>query len=115
IVEPAGVLTRAVRTATASPSLLAVSGGVLALLLTCLLGHPLLIVQVLWIFMLILGVATGLAPAVTRPWRSRIAAVLAVAVLVSLPIRILAVWHTADLSRVVIGAGPPANLDDNLV
>jgi O-antigen ligase len=115
IVEPAGVLTRAVRTATASPSLLAASGGVLAFLLTCLLGHPLLIVQVLWIFMLVFGVATGLAPGVMRPWRGRIAAVLAAAVLVSLPIRILAVWHTADLSRVVIGAGPPVDLDDNIV
>src|SRR5262249_20050857 len=52
-----------------SMAFVALTGGVLAFLLTCLLGHPFLIVQVLWLFLLAVGCSTGLVPSVTSSSR----------------------------------------------
>jgi O-antigen ligase len=96
---------------------MALTGGVFAFLLTCLLGHPFLIVQVLWLFMLMVGCSTGLImPATAVPrLQSWIAALLVFAVLVSVPVRVWAVRRTADLTHVVIGAGPLSDKDDSIV
>jgi len=117
IAEPARSAFRAGQAAMGRPAFLAVTGGVLSFLLTCVLGHPLLIVQVVLLFMLVLGAAGGLGPTVAMggPWRGRLVAALALIVVASLPFRISARLRTADLDHVVIGADRPSGRDDTRI
>ena len=102
----------------ARPVLAGLAGGLLAFLVTCLSGHPFLITEVLWLFFLMLGVATGLAPVpssgATGRWGHRIAIVLTVFVLISAPIRLWQLRQTADLDHVVIGASDVKDSIDGL-
>jgi len=87
------------------PEALGVTAGLLAFLLTCLGGHPLLLPRVLVPFGLFVGVAAGWTPAGSpRPWLRRVAVAAACAVLATAPIRAWQTRQTVDLTGVVIGA-----------
>jgi hypothetical protein len=102
---------RAKRAAQVQPARFAVAGGVLAFLISCLAGHPLLTPSVLWLFFAALGGAVGESsappgePAVSRAWTRRVAPVLMLLVLATAPVRFWQLQHT-DLRRSAIGAGP---------
>jgi O-antigen ligase len=121
LAAPAGVVARRVRDRTASPALVGLAGGVLAFLVTSLAGHPLLIVPVLFLFLLTLGVATGVsapdAPQATAPLSGRGrwgAAAAAVVLISSVPLRIASEHQAADLDNVVIGASRVAGRLDEV-
>jgi O-antigen ligase len=83
------------------PGAAAVAGGLIAFLLTCLAGHPLLIDHVRLLFFAMLGVGAGLAdaPPAGRPARgSRAVSWIAALLLLLLPMRL---WFDRR-------AGPPA-------
>ena len=54
---------------TASPLLVALTWGVVAFLVSCVLGHPLLTPQVLTLFLLALGAMAGVLPEPPAPAR----------------------------------------------
>lgn len=92
---------------TAPDVSLALAGGVLALLLSCLASHPLLITEVLWIFLLVTGLAAGFnpqPPARYAAWARRIAVAAAVVLAISVPIRLWQYRQVVDLEGVIIGA-----------
>jgi len=67
------------------------TGGSFAFLLTCFLGHPLLVPLCVWLFFLTLGLVSGLSPAMTRstrPW-SAAAWVCMLIVAISIPWRVV--------------------------
>ncbi len=73
------------------PELAGLAGGAVAFLLTCLLGHPLLTPQCLWLFFLVLGIIAGLAgadPAAGRRVRQATALFVAL-VACSIPGRVM--------------------------
>lgn len=86
--------------------------------LTCLVGHPLLILPVAASFWMMLGALAGLAggPSETLPgsgngWIPRIAAAAGVLLLLTLPWRATAALADADLSEAAIGLGQPERND----
>jgi hypothetical protein len=90
-------------------SALALAGGVLAFLVTCLAGHPFLTTEVLWTFLLTLGATAGLARDADEHapsgWRRHVVSASILMVLLIAPVRF---WmlRQADLQRDSIGAGP---------
>jgi hypothetical protein len=98
----------------ASPALIGPTGGLIAFLLTCLSGHPLLIPEVSCAFWLVLGLTVGLAqkksavagsPSVEERWlsRRRVAWAVALFLLVSVPIQGRLMLAEADLEHAAIG------------
>jgi O-antigen ligase len=106
LLAPGRAIARAISQKTAAPELTAMAWGLVAFLISALLGHPLLTTQVLFAFFLALGIAAGLvqepAPAagVRVKW---LASAAVVALLVSVPFRMDAGRHAADLDNVMIG------------
>ena len=49
----------------ATPALAGFAGGIVAFLITCLFGHPLITSQCLWLFFIVLGVVAGLSSSST--------------------------------------------------
>ncbi len=86
----------------------ALAGGVLALLVSALGGHPFLTTPVLWTFCLTLGAAAGLGavplPSSSALWSRRIAIAAVCALIISIPIRFWLLRYT-DLGFNYIGAG----------
>jgi O-antigen ligase len=92
---------------TGSPELVALTWGVLAFLISSLLGHPLLIVQVLVLFMLTLGVTAGLVadpPVAIRPWGKWLVAAALAVLCVSIPFRVDSRRRAAELDNVIVGS-----------
>jgi len=118
LAAPAGAIIRVVASHQASDRLVALAGGVVAFLITCLLGHPLLIAEVLWLFLLVLGMAAGFAPArvaaTSRPWGNFAAVAVILFVLGSVPARWSYLRHNADLDHVVIGATQVVGTQDDI-
>jgi hypothetical protein len=96
----------------------ALAMGVAAFVLTCLLGHPLLLDDVRWQFFFALGVATPLVTATPAPAdrgdrRGRLIFVAGLLfILASAPMRFAAARHTANLAGVIIGTSELAYADD---
>src|SRR5262249_28761019 len=67
LARPLAAASRAIAAGRADPTLAAMTSGLVAFLATCLLGHPLLIAEVLAIFFLSLGIAAGVTPAPGPP------------------------------------------------
>ncbi len=89
----------AIRSSTATPEGLALAGGLLAFLLSCLLGHPLIITQVLFAFCAVLGLTTAWhagAAGPSAPGRARVGLVLLLGLLMALPIRIASVHRAPE-------------------
>jgi hypothetical protein len=86
----------------------ALTGGLLALLVSCLAGHPFLMPEVLWAFCLVLGAAVGLASerdgVAPARWAGRLAWTLFFVVLASAPVRLWQLQH-AERDQRFIGAG----------
>jgi hypothetical protein len=116
------------RAGRANAAIVGFAGGLLAFLLSCLAGHPLLIPEILLLFFLALGLAAGLAAAPnlgTRQPRNvgtqerrnsgttLTIAIIAV-VITSLPIRVWQLRQKIDLTEVVIGASAVAGKDNGL-
>jgi O-antigen ligase len=87
---------------------LALAAGVTALLLSAVLGHPFLTPFVTLTTLLVAGILRGLGPvAADAARRGRwIAAACIVALIISLPFRIVAARRGVDLDNVVVGATP---------
>jgi hypothetical protein len=114
---PARAALHASAARTATAELLGLSGGLLALLVTCLLGHPFLSISVLLAFLLVLGVASGLTPtpAVTDDSVGRVVSAVAIAaIVVSVPFRAIAARRAVDLDNVSIGASVVVGAVDGL-
>ena len=110
LLAAAGRSLRGARAAAAAgqPAQLALAGGVLAFLISCLGGHPFLITEVMWMFMLALGTMTGMGetpPAGVPRSPASLPAVLAVLVVLSAPVRVWQVRHD-DTLRTAVGVGP---------
>lgn len=102
-VVPVGRLIRAHRDVRAAAALVA---GLSAYLLTWLTGHPLLVPEALYPFIIVLGVATAAAPAAVPARAPRAAALLAaaVALLIAItPLRMVAARRGANLEHVGYG------------
>jgi hypothetical protein len=89
------------------PHLIGLLAGIMAFLLTCLGGHPLVVPEVSYTFYLALGL--GAAPTAARPprplaarWRLTALAIIA-ALAVSLPWRAASAVRDADMGMVTIG------------
>lgn len=95
------------------PAQVALAGGVLAFLISCLGGHPFLTTEVLWLFLLTLGAMTAMAvrPTYSRRW---LAPVLALIVVASIPVRVWQLHHD-ETRRRVVGAGPPSDVDTDRI
>jgi O-antigen ligase len=90
------------------------SAGVVAFLLSSLLGHPLLLDRIRPLFFLMLGLSTGLVPLVaveTRAARAVFGIVL-VFIAASAPLRFTTARQSADLAGVVLGATAPRDIGD---
>ena len=88
---PAHDLGVAIATTRAAAGPTAMACGLLAFLLTCLMGHPLLVVQVLFPFFAALGAATAWGthdPARTATWPMRVGLIALTLVVVSVPLRV---------------------------
>jgi hypothetical protein len=102
--------------------LAAATGGILAFLISCLFGHPLLTPQVSWAFFAMLGLTAGLAArreppslapslaasplageATRRPPRSKIVVAAATMLVVVLPYRVYVARAGAELDHVAVG------------
>jgi hypothetical protein len=114
--------------------LVAATGGVLAFLISCLAGHPLLTPQVSWAFFAMLGLTAGLAsrqksssPAPSldalsaadgirlgRP-RSRVALMALTVLFVTLPYRVYVARAAADLDHVAIGVDKRVMAEDGVI
>ena len=73
------------------PELTGFAGGAAAFLVTCLLGHPLLLPLCLWLFLLVLGTMAGISSRAmppAGPWLSRATLVFVVSVACSIPWRL---------------------------
>jgi hypothetical protein len=96
--------------ASTSAEFAGVLGGIVAFLLTCLAGHPLLDDVVRFGFCLWLGIAAGAAGTpgnqVAGRWAGRWLAVSLVVVAAMLPMRIAAERKVANLRGLIVGAGP---------
>jgi hypothetical protein len=89
---PARDLARALAANAVGAEHLGMACGVLAFLLSCLLGHPLLIVQVLFPFLAALGVTTAWGAEFSPPrsaWTPRIGIAVLGLLMVTLPFRIV--------------------------
>ena len=104
----AGVAS-AVRTGSGHPAMIGIAGGLFAFCVTCLGGHPLLTVEMLYVFFLATGMTAGFTPSILDAWSPRLALLLLAVVFVSAPIRFWHVRQEADLVHAVIGAGPATN------
>jgi len=109
---------RAVFASSPTPQLLGLAGGVLAFLLSCLLGHPFMTVEVLWIFFLVLGVTTGFGSVATGQesgtWGRRLAIVFLIFVVASTPVRVWQERRAADLGHVMIGVSGVVGTEDEV-
>ncbi len=86
----------------------ALAAGLSALLLSALLGHPFLTPVVTLLTLLVAGILYGLSPVTAGAGRTGrwIAAACIAALVISLPIRIVAARRAVDLDNVVVGATP---------
>lgn len=111
---------RALRSDRLSPPALGAAGGVIAFLLTCLAGHPLLVPEVSYAFWLVLGLAASLVPepaqtavparaVARRSRRSVVAGALFLFLAVSLPVR------ARQQAAESIAGGPREGLSDTQV
>ena len=82
---------RALAEPDSPPELAGFAGGAAAFLVTCLLGHPLLLPLCLWLFLLVLGTLAGLSSRAISPagkWATRAAWVFVLLVACSIPWRL---------------------------
>jgi O-antigen ligase len=107
----AGAVIAAARRGRPHPATIGIAGGLLTFCVTCLGGHPLLIVEVLFLFFLAIGLTAGFGPMAPGAWSRRAALAIIGVVLVSAPVRFWLVRQNADLDRQVIGAGPLTDAD----
>jgi O-antigen ligase len=115
LARPLAAAFQSVATVDREP-VLAMTAGLLAFLATCLLGHPLLIAEVLAIFFLALGMTAGMTPTpgqASAAARWTLIGLLAV-VFVSVPVRLWQLRHDTDLDRVVIGASRVVGTEDDV-
>jgi O-antigen ligase len=119
LTAPALGFRAAIRKGQSSPNATALAAGLFAFLVTCLAGHPLLIVQVLFPFMMAVGIWSGLLPPQPPPdrrarWRWTALSTLALLGLaVSVPVRLLDIERTRRVDGAVIGASEVlGQLDD---
>jgi hypothetical protein len=95
---------------------IALAGGSIAFLLTCLGGHPLLSPEIAFVCWLMIGCLSLIdgspSPAPYRRAARRIALVLVVAAAVSLPVRLLAARRAVDLEHVGIGVSAWQTAED---
>jgi hypothetical protein len=97
-----------------SPPALGAAAGLIAFLLTCLVGHPLLIPEVAYAFWLVLGLATVLVPDApptanamqvrgSWPLRSVVTGSVAVLLVVSVPLRARQMIAQANVGSASVG------------
>ena len=120
LARPAVDLWRAARARAATLPIAALAAGVIAFLLSCLGGHPLLITQVLFAFFLVFGIFAGTLP--QRPpsapgaraarWIVATALILFV---ITLPFRLIDARRTLTLPNLFLGASELHDSVDGLV
>jgi O-antigen ligase len=85
---------RAVRARAASPELVGMACGLLAFLISCLSGHPLLVIPVVFVFFLAAGLTAGLTPAqepgahAAPPFHAWAAGAIILVLVATLPVRL---------------------------
>jgi O-antigen ligase len=116
LLASAGSSARAIRSGQATPQLTGLLGGLVAFLVTCLAGHPLMMPQVVYFFLLVLGLVCGIAPppaASSARWQRNIAIAFIIVIATSVPIRLANLSRFTNLDGVVLGASAPAGeIDD---
>lgn len=117
LIAPGRAIARSVGQKTAPPELIAMAWGLVAFLVSSLLGHPLLTTQVLFAFFLAIGITAGLVPEPAPAPGRRLTGLVAVAVAllaVSVPFRIDAARRAAFLDNVMIGVSGVRDTLDNV-
>jgi O-antigen ligase len=106
LAAPARAIAGSIARRTAPPALQAMAWGLVAFLVSSMLGHPLLTTQVLFAFFLALGITAGLieepAPVASARVKWLVGAAV-VALFASIPFRIDAARRAAVLDNVTIG------------
>jgi hypothetical protein len=91
--------TKALHSPTPEPTLLGFVGGLYAFLVSCLLGHPLLVPLCLWLFFLTVGLVSGLTPprdSQISLWETRASYLVVGLIAISMPWRIAAARSAPD-------------------
>jgi O-antigen ligase len=117
LIAPA--LRPAWRSSDSGSEAVALAGGLVAFLLTCLLGHPLLVDHVRAMFFLVLGMAAGADAASTTAihagrWRTGALAAALVTIAAAQPVRLFEERRHLYLDGVVIGASDPMDPIDGV-
>jgi O-antigen ligase len=119
------IAARPLATSTDDPVAWGIVAGLLAFLLTCVGGHPLLTREAAYAFWIVLGMAAGHASHAYAPahalergtklaaWLKRIAVLMIACLIVSIPFRIASAKAHADFEHLGIGLSPRWETSDD--